>query len=62
MNEEILKKMAIEIEKSCACNCPCGHNCMARDDEECMDRILNWLKSTECTDTILGWIRLGLKL
>ncbi len=60
MSEELLMKIAVEIEKSCACGCPCSKGCVAGNDEECMDRILNWLKTEECTDTIIGWVKLGL--
>lgn len=62
MNEELLKNIAIEIEKACPFDCPCENNCQAANDEECMNRILNWLNSEECTDTIIRWVRLGLKL
>lgn len=60
MNEELLQKIAIEIEKSCACNCPCGYNCCVSTDEQCRRRILNWLNSKECIDTVIDWVRLGL--
>lgn len=60
MNEELLKKMAIEIQNSCPYNCPCGENCKVANDEECMDRILNWLKSEECIDTVVGWVKSAL--
>lgn len=44
--EEILMKLAKKIEKGCGTGlCPCSEDCCVYTDEECMDRIINWLKT-----------------
>jgi hypothetical protein len=43
--EEILKKIATGIETTCGIDiCPCREGCHVYSDEECMDRIVSWLR------------------
>lgn len=44
--EEVLLKIAKAIEKQCGNGgCPCHENCDVYSDEDCMNRIINWLLS-----------------
>ena len=44
--DEILMKIAIAIEDQCGSGgCPCKKGCTVYSDEECVDRIIAWLKS-----------------
>lgn len=44
--DEILMKLAKKIETKCGAGlCPCSEDCCVYTDEECMDRIINWLKT-----------------
>lgn len=59
MNKNLLNSIASVISDSCP-NCPCGKHCGVATDEECMDRILNWLNSEECVDTIGNLVKFAL--
>lgn len=44
--EETLMKLAKAIEKGCGKGyCPCEEDCCVYTYEECMNRIINWLKT-----------------
>ena len=62
MNEELIEKLVIEIERSCADSCPCWETCRAKNDEDCFAHIRSWLASNACIDTIVSWVRSGLGL
>ena len=62
MNEELIEKLVIEIERSCADSCPCWDTCHAKSDEDCFAHIRSWLTSSACIDTMVSWVRLGLGL
>lgn len=45
--EKILKKIAIAISDIDVCGnggCPCKKNCEVYGDNECIERIMNWLR------------------
>lgn len=41
-NKEMLSKIASAISDS-DCNCPCSEGCRVVTDEDCIERIENWL-------------------
>lgn len=44
--DEMLMKIAIAIEEKCGdMGCPCKEGCNVFSDEDCIDRIIDWLKS-----------------
>lgn len=46
--EEALRKMAIAISSVDICGdgcCPCKKDCNVYSDEECVKRIVDWMKS-----------------
>ena len=44
--DDMLMKIAIAIEEKCGeGSCPCKKGCNVFSDEDCLDRIINWLKS-----------------
>jgi hypothetical protein len=44
--DEILMKIAVAIEEKCGDgSCPCKEGCNVFLDEDCIDRIITWLKS-----------------
>ena len=50
--EEMLTKIAIAIEEKCGAGCcPCLEDCNVYSDEECFDKLMNWLKSAISDDT-----------
>ena len=45
--EELLKKIAIAISDIDVCGdggCPCKKNCEVYEDNECVERIMKWLR------------------
>ncbi len=43
--EEILMKIATGIETTCGVDiCPCREGCKVCTDDDCLDRIVAWLK------------------
>lgn len=43
--DEILNKIARAIQNKCGkCGCPCNECCDVYTDEECLERIIHWLK------------------
>lgn len=46
IDKDILMKMAIAIKEKCGDgSCPCKNGCNVYSNEDCIDRIINWLKS-----------------
>ena len=44
--DEMLMKIAVAIEEKCGeGSCPCKCGCEVFSDEDCIDRIIDWLKS-----------------
>lgn len=43
--EEALKKIAEAISNKCVGGCPCRNGCEVYSDEECINRIIDWIKS-----------------
>lgn len=60
MYEKLIERLVVEIEKSCADNCPCSGHCTAHNDEECFSVIRTWLASDESAEVVAGWISYGL--
>lgn len=44
--DDMLMKIAIAIEEKCGDGaCPCKKDCKVFTDEDCINRIINWLQS-----------------
>ena len=44
--DEMLTKIAIAIEEKCGAGCcPLREDCNVYSDEECIDQLVNWLRS-----------------